>query len=46
MNAQQEIDSTRAGQMLYAEDGMTTAHEGATHLDQLQTIKRATVVLS
>ncbi len=42
MTAQQEIEWTRAGQMLYAEAGMTTAHEGATHLGQLQTIKRAT----
>ena len=42
MTAQQEIDSTRAGQMLYAEAGCTTAHEGATHLPQFQTMKRAT----
>ena len=42
MTAQQEIDSTRAGQMLYAEAGVTTAHEGATHLPQFQTMKRAT----
>ena len=28
--------------MMYAEAGITTAHEGATHLPQLQTIKRAT----
>ncbi|MBB1089652.1 amidohydrolase family protein [Lysobacter sp. SG-8] len=42
LTAQQEIEWTRAGQMLYAEAGMTTAHEGATHLGQLQTIKRAT----
>ncbi len=41
MTAQQEIDWTRAGQMLYAEAGVTTAHEGATHLPQIQTIKRA-----
>jgi heat shock protein HslJ len=27
--------------MLYAESGITTAHEGATHLPQLQSIKRA-----
>ena len=31
MTAQQEIEWTRAGQMLYAEAGITTAHEGATH---------------
>lgn len=41
MTAQQEIDWSRAGQMLYAESGITTAHEGATHLAQFQTIKRA-----
>lgn len=41
MTAQQEIDWTRAGQMLYAENGVTTAHEGASHLPQIQTIKRA-----
>lgn len=41
MTAQQEIDFTRAGQMLYAEAGITTAHEGATHLPQFETIKRA-----
>ena len=28
--------------MLYAEAGITTAHEGATHLSHLQTMKRAT----
>lgn len=42
MTAQQEIELTRAGQMLYAETGITTAHEGATHLPQLQTMMRAT----
>ncbi len=41
MTKQQEIEWTKAGQMLYAQAGMTTAHEGATHLPQLQTIKRA-----
>jgi len=41
MSPQQEIEFTKAGQMLYAEAGITTAHEGATHLYQLQTIKRA-----
>ena len=29
------------GQLLYAETGVTTAHEGATHFPQIQTIKRA-----
>lgn len=37
----QEIEWTKAGQMLYAEAGITTAHEGATHLYQLKTMKRA-----
>lgn len=41
MTAQQEVEWTRAGQMLYAKSGITTAHEGATHLPQIQTIKRA-----
>lgn len=40
MTAQQEIDFTIAGQMLYAEAGITTAHEGATHLPQFETMKR------
>jgi predicted amidohydrolase YtcJ len=42
MTAEQEVAWTKAGQMLYAEAGITTAHEGATHLAQLQTMKRAT----
>jgi len=42
MTARQEIEFTRAAQMLYAETGITTAHEGATHLPQLQTMMRAT----
>ena len=41
MSAQQELDWTLAGQMLFAEAGVTTAHEGATHLPQFQTMKRA-----
>jgi predicted amidohydrolase YtcJ len=41
MTAQQEIEWTRAGQMLYAQAGITTAHEGATHFPQFMTIKRA-----
>ena len=41
MTVQQEIDWTRAGQMLYAQAGITTAHEGATHLPQYQTMQRA-----
>ena len=42
MTPEQEIEWTKAGQMLYAEAGVTTAHEGATHLAQLETMKRAT----
>ncbi|TAF59160.1 MAG: amidohydrolase, partial [Flavobacterium sp.] len=41
MTAEQEIEWTKAGQMLYAEAGITTAHEGASHLPQIQTMKRA-----
>jgi predicted amidohydrolase YtcJ len=42
MTAQQEIDLTQASQRLYAQAGITTAHEGATHLPQLETMLRAT----
>jgi len=42
MTRAQEIEWTRAGQMLYAEAGITTANEGATHLAQLESMKRAT----
>ncbi|MBK9063663.1 MAG: amidohydrolase [Acidobacteria bacterium] len=42
MTPAQEIEWTKAGQMLYAEAGVTTAHEGASHLPQIQTMKRAT----
>ena len=41
MTAQQEIEWSKAGQMLYAEAGITTAQEGATHLPQFQTMQRA-----
>jgi predicted amidohydrolase YtcJ/heat shock protein HslJ len=41
MSAEQEIQWSRAGQLLYAQAGVTTAHEGATHLPQFQTIHRA-----
>jgi predicted amidohydrolase YtcJ len=41
MTPEQEIAWTKAGQMLYAEAGVTTAQEGATHLAQLQALKRA-----
>ncbi|MDX1961515.1 MAG: amidohydrolase family protein [Pirellulales bacterium] len=41
LTGQQEIEWTRAGQMLYAAAGVTTAHEGATHYPQYMTMKRA-----
>ena len=41
MTAQQEVDWTRAGQMLFAEAGVTTAHEGSTMIGPFQTMKRA-----
>jgi len=41
MTSDQELAWTKAGQMLYAEAGITTAHEGASHLPQIQTMKRA-----
>ncbi len=36
----QEIPWSRAGQRLYARAGITTAHEGATHADDLEVMKR------
>src|SRR5271169_3940108 len=42
MTPQQEIEASKAGQMLYAQAGMTTAHEGATHLANFQTMRRVT----
>jgi predicted amidohydrolase YtcJ len=41
LTPEQEIEWSKAGQMLYTEAGITTAHEGVTHLPQLQTMKRA-----
>ncbi|MFO0934800.1 MAG: amidohydrolase [Planctomycetota bacterium] len=41
MTPEQEIAWTKAGQRLYAEAGITTAQEGATHLPQLQSMRRA-----
>lgn len=41
MTAVEEIEWSRAGQMLYGEAGITTAHEGATHLPQFQAMQRA-----
>jgi predicted amidohydrolase YtcJ len=37
----QEVEWSKAGQMLYAQHGVTTAHEGATHLGDLELMKRA-----
>jgi predicted amidohydrolase YtcJ len=37
----QEVQWSRAGQMLYARSGITTAHEGATHAEELEVMKRA-----
>lgn len=39
--AEQEVEWSRAGQMLYAQAGITTAHEGATHADDLALMQRA-----
>jgi len=40
LTPEQEIEASKKGQMLYAQAGITTAQEGATHLPQIQTIKR------
>jgi hypothetical protein len=37
----QEVEWSKAGQLLYAQHGVTTAHEGATHLGDLEVMKRA-----
>lgn len=37
----QKVEWTRAGQKLYAEVGVTTAHEGATHAEDLAIMQRA-----
>ncbi len=39
---EQEADWSRAGQMLYAQAGITLAHEGATHAEDLEVMQRAT----
>ena len=39
---EQEVEFSRAAQMLYAESGVTTAHEGATHAADLAVMQRAT----
>jgi len=41
MTPEQEIAWSKAGQMLYAEAGITTAQEGATHIAAYETMKRA-----
>jgi predicted amidohydrolase YtcJ len=41
LTPEQEIESTKAAQRMYAEAGITTAQEGATHLSQLLIMKRA-----
>ncbi len=41
MSAEQEVEASKAGQLLYASYGITTAQEGATHLNQLEVLKRA-----
>lgn len=38
----EEIELTIAAQRMYAENGITTAHDGATHLKDIQVIDRAT----
>lgn len=37
---EEEMTALVEGQKIFAEAGVTTAHEGATHLDQLQTLQR------
>lgn len=39
---EQEAVWSTAGQMLYAKAGLTLAHEGATHAEELEVIQRAT----
>ena len=39
---EEELPWSRAGQMMYAQAGITTAHEGATHADELEVMKRVT----
>ena len=38
---EQEVEWSKAGQRLYAQYGITTAHEGATHASDLALMKRA-----
>jgi predicted amidohydrolase YtcJ len=39
---EQEAPWSTAGQMLYAQVGLTLAHEGATHAEELEVLQRAT----
>ncbi|MYY27359.1 amidohydrolase [Elizabethkingia anophelis] len=39
---QQEIEWSKQGQMLYAEAGITTAHDGATRIDDIDVMERVT----
>ena len=39
---EQEAAWTTAGEMLYAQAGMTLAQEGATHMEELEVLQRAT----
>jgi predicted amidohydrolase YtcJ len=41
LSPEQEIEGTKAAHRMYAEAGITTAHEGLTQLAQLRTMKRA-----
>ena len=41
MSRDQEISATKDAQQLYAKHGITTAHEGATHLSQFNVMQRA-----
>jgi predicted amidohydrolase YtcJ len=38
---EQEVEWSKAGQMLFAQHGITTAQEGATHAAELDVLKRA-----
>lgn len=38
---EQEAPWSAAGQMLYAQEGITLAHEGATHAEELEVLQRA-----
>lgn len=39
---EEEIEWSKAAQRMYAENGITTAHEGATHLKDLEVLQRVT----